>query len=287
MLHGVFTALVTPFSQNGHIDIGALTAIVQKQLESGIDGLVPIGTTGESPTLDAKEKELIIKTVARIANGKVPIIAGSGSNCTKSAIEATRIAKDCGADYTLQVSPYYNKPSEEGLYRHFIEVAENGGLPVVLYNIPGRSAINMSVNLVLRLAEHPHIVADKEACGSMSQIQDLLHRKPADFAVLSGDDALTLPMMVCGAQGIISVASNMFPSEMVRMTHAAAEGDFKTALEVHNRMYPFFVNQFIETNPVPVKTYMAAKGMLEEVFRLPLAPLTDQHKQTLLATFNS
>jgi len=285
MLQGVFTALVTPFSQNGHIDIGALTAIVQKQLESGIDGLVPIGTTGESPTLDDKEKELIIKTVAELANGKVPVIAGSGSNCTKSAVEATKKAKDAGADYTLQVAPYYNKPSEEGLYRHFIEIAEKGGLPVVLYNIPGRSAINMSVDLILRLAEHPRIVADKEACGNMGQIQDLLHRKPADFSVLSGDDALTLPMMVCGAQGIISVASNMFPAEMVKMIHAAAEGDFKTALEVYNWIYPFFVNQFIETNPVPVKTYMASKGMLEEVFRLPLVPLNTLHKETLLATF--
>ncbi|HPE94306.1 MAG: 4-hydroxy-tetrahydrodipicolinate synthase [Spirochaetales bacterium] len=285
MLQGVFTALVTPFSHNGHIDIGALNAIVQRQLESGIDGLVPIGTTGESPTLDDKEKELIIKTVAHLAHGKVPVIAGSGSNCTKSAIEATKKAKDAGADYTLQVAPYYNKPSEEGLYRHFIEIAEKGGLPVVLYNIPGRSAINMSVDLILRLAEHPLIVADKEACGNMAQIQDLLHRKPAGFSVLSGDDALTLPMMACGAQGIISVASNMFPAEMVKMTHAAASGDFKTALDVYNHLYPFFVNQFIETNPVPVKTYMASKGLLEEVFRLPLVPLTTLHKETLLATF--
>lgn len=285
MLHGVFTALVTPFSKNGDLDIGALKAIVQNQLESGIDGLVPIGTTAESPTLDDKEKELIIKTVALLAKGKVPIIAGSGSNCTKSAIEATKKAKDAGADYTLQVAPYYNKPSEEGLYRHFIEVAEHGGLPVVLYNIPGRSAINMSVDLVLKLAKHPLIVADKEACGSMCQIQDLLHKRPADFAVLSGDDALTLPMMVCGAQGIISVASNMFPAEMVKMTHAAAAGDYKTASEIYNWIYPFFVNQFIETNPVPVKTYMASKGMLEEVFRLPLVPLKAVNKEKLLATF--
>ncbi|MDD3998244.1 MAG: 4-hydroxy-tetrahydrodipicolinate synthase [Sphaerochaetaceae bacterium] len=285
MLQGVFTALVTPFSKNGSIDIEAFKAIVQKQLEAGIDGLVPIGTTGESPTLDSKEKELIIKTVAELAKGKVPIIAGSGSNCTKSAIEATIKAKDAGADYTLQVSPYYNKPSEDGLYRHFVEIAEKGGLPVVLYNIPGRSAVNMSVDLVLKLAAHPLIVADKEACGNMGQIQDLLHRRPHDFAVLSGDDALTLPMMACGAQGIISVASNMFPAEMVKMTHAAAKGDFKTALEVHNWIYPFFVNQFIETNPVPVKTYMASKGMLEEVFRLPLVPLKAKNKETLLATF--
>ncbi len=156
---------------------------------------------------------------------------------------------------------------------------------MVLYNIPGRSAINMSVDLVLKLAKHPLIVADKEACGSMGQIQDLLHKRPADFAVLSGDDALTLPMMVCGAQGIISVASNMFPAEMVKMTHAAAAGDYKTALEMYNWIYPFFVNQFIETNPVPVKTYMASKGMLEEVFRLPLVPLKAVNKEKLLATF--
>ena len=190
-----------------------------------------------------------------------------------------------GADMTLQVAPYYNKPSEEGLYRHFSTIADEAALPVVLYNVPGRSSVNMSVSLLLRLAQHPGIVAVKEASGSMSQIEDLLNKRPTTFSVLSGDDALTLPMVACGAQAIISVAGNMFPKEMVDMTHAALAGDMRKALQIHNHLYPFFVNQFIETNPVPIKTYMASKGMMEEVFRLPLCELREQNRKTLLATF--
>ena len=285
MIQGVFTALVTPFNKDGSIDLGAYKALIEFQITQGIDGLVPVGTTGESPTLDSKEKELLIQVAVEMADKKIPVIAGTGANNTKAAIEATRRAKDLGADMTLQVAPYYNKPSEEGLYRHFTTIADEGALPVVLYNVPGRSSVNMSVSLLLRLAQHPGIVAVKEASGSMSQIEDLLNQRPTTFSVLSGDDALTLPMVACGAQGIISVAGNMFPKEMVDMTHAALAGDMRKALQIHNHLYPFFVNQFIETNPVPIKTYMASKGMMEEVFRLPLCELREQNRKTLLATF--
>jgi len=285
MIQGVFTALVSPFNKDGSIDLGAYKALIEFQITQGIDGLVPVGTTGESPTLDAKEKELLIQVAVDMADKKIPVIAGTGANNTNAAVEATKRAKDLGADMTLQVAPYYNKPSEEGLYRHFTTIADEGALPVVLYNVPGRSSVNMSVSLLLRLAQHPGIVAVKEASGSMSQIEDLLNQRPTTFSVLSGDDALTLPMVALGAQGIISVASNMFPKEMVDMTHAALAGDMRTALQIHNHLYPFFVNQFIETNPVPIKTYMASKGMMEEVFRLPLCELREQNRKTLLATF--
>ena len=286
MIQGVFTALVTPFNSDGSIDLGAYKALIQFQIEQGIDGLVPVGTTGESPTLDADEKDLLIKIAVEKADGKIPVIAGTGSNDTKSAVEATKRAKDLGADMSLQVAPYYNKPSAEGLYRHFTTVAETSGLPVILYNVPGRSSVNMSAELQFRLAEHPGIVGVKEACGNMGYIQDFLYKKPQGFTVLSGDDAFTLPMMACGAQGVISVTSNMFPAEMVQLTHAMLEGNQHKALEMHNKLYPFFVNQFIETNPVPVKTYMAEKGMLQEVFRLPLCELTPENRKKLLATFS-
>jgi 4-hydroxy-tetrahydrodipicolinate synthase len=286
MIKGVFTALVTPFNKDGSIDIGAYKALIHIQIEQGIDGLVPVGTTGESPTLEPEEKELLIKVAAEVASGKVPVIAGTGCNVTKHAVEATKRAKDLGADMTLQVTPYYNKPSAEGLYRHFTSIAEEAGLPIVLYNVPGRSAVNMPTPLLLRLAQHPGIVAVKEASGNMCQIQDLLHVRPSEFSVLSGDDSLTLPMMICGAEGIISVASNMFPKEMVEMTHAMLDKNMEKALSIYNHLYPFFVNQFIEANPVPVKTYMANKGLLNEVFRLPLCELRPENRKILLSTFD-
>jgi 4-hydroxy-tetrahydrodipicolinate synthase len=285
MLKGVFTALVTPFNRDGSVDYEAFKALVQRQIDLGIDGLVPIGTTGESPTLTADEKDRLIRITADLAGGDLPVIAGSGSNCTADAIEATRRAKDNGADHTLQVAPYYNKPSQEGLYRHFTEIAEKGGLPTVIYNVPGRSSVNITVDLLLRLARHPQIVAVKEACGSIAQIMDLLANLPEGFSVLAGDDAFTLPMIALGAHGIISVASNMFVSEMSRLVHSALDGNYAQALVEHNHLYPFFVNEFIETNPVPIKTYMADGGLLEEVFRLPLAPLGEKNKEILLNTY--
>lgn len=286
MLKGAFTALVTPFTEDGRLDTSTYRALVQRQIDLGIDGLVPVGTTGESPTLDSAEKDFLIKTAVELANGTIPVIAGSGGNCTKTAIEATKRAKDLGATHTLQVAPYYNKPTQEGLYRHFVEIAEQGGLPVVVYNVPGRSSVNITVDTLLRLAEHPDIVAVKEASGSLSQMMDLMYRVPADFSVLSGDDAFTLPLINLGGHGVISVASNMFVSEMVELARTALEGDFARALELHNYLYPFFVNEFIETNPGPIKTYMADAGLLGETFRLPLVTMGSKNKEILLATFH-
>lgn len=284
MIQGVFTALITPFNKDGSVDIGAYRDLVTRQIEGGVDGLVPVGTTGESPTLESSEKELLIEEAAKIAAGKIPIIAGTGSNNTKAAVEATKKAQTLGADITLQVAPYYNKPSAEGLYRHFIEVAEKGNLPVMIYNVPGRSGVNISVPLLNKLATHPKIIALKEANGDPKQFQDFLSRRPENFAVLSGDDVLTLPMMVCGAQGVVSVASNMFPKEMTELVRHMAEGRMKEALILHNRLYPFFINQFIETNPVPIKTYMAHRGLCQESFRLPLSELSSENRKILLST---
>jgi 4-hydroxy-tetrahydrodipicolinate synthase len=285
MLKGLFTALITPFNQDGSIDLGAYEALIELQLEHGVDGLVPVGTTGESPTLSSSEKDLLIKTAVDKAAGKIPVIAGTGANCTKSAIEATLRARDLGVQMTLQVAPYYNKPSEEGLYRHFASIAEEGGLPVVLYNVPGRSAVNMSVSLILKLSKIPMIVAVKEASGNMNHILDLLRNRPADFSVLSGDDALTLPMVASGGQGIISVASNMFPKEMAELTHLLLDGNITEARLIHQNLYPFFVNQFIETNPVPIKTFMATHGLCKDVVRLPLCELKEENRLKLLSTF--
>jgi len=284
MIQGVFTALITPFNKDGSVDIGAYRDLVKRQIDGGVDGLVPVGTTGESPTLESSEKEMLIEEAVKIAAGKIPVIAGTGSNNTKAAVEATKKASALGADITLQVAPYYNKPAPEGLYRHFAEVAEKGDLPVMIYNVPGRSGINISPWLLNKLALHPKIIAVKEANGDPRQFQEFLSRRPDNFSVLSGDDVMTLPMMVCGAQGVVSVASNMFPKEMVELVRHMAEGRLKEALALHNRLYPFFINQFIETNPVPIKTYMAQRGLCQEVFRLPLSELSSENRKILLST---
>lgn len=284
MIQGVFTALITPFNKDGSIDIGAYRDLVQRQIDGGVDGLVPVGTTGESPTLESSEKEMLIKEAVKIAAGRIPVIAGTGSNNTKTAVEATKKAHTLGADITLQVAPYYSKPSPDGLYRHFIEVAEKGDLPVMIYNVPGRSGVNISASLLNNLTKHPNIIALKEANGDPKHFQDFLSTRPENFSVLSGDDVLTLPMMICGAQGVVSVASNMFPKEMSQLVKNMAEGRIKEALALHNRLYPFFINQFIETNPVPIKTYMADKGLCKEFFRLPLSELNRENREILLST---
>ena len=286
MLKGLFTALITPFNQDGSIDFGAYRALIELQLKHGVDGLVPVGTTGESPTLSSSEKDLLIKTAVEMSAGKIPVIAGTGSNSTKYAIEATIKARDLGAQMTLQVAPYYNKPSEEGMYRHFSSIADQTELPMVLYNVPGRSSVNMPVGLILKLATHPMIVAVKEASGNMNHILELLSNRPSDFSILSGDDALTLPMIASGGQGIISVASNMFPKEMAELTHLLLDGKISDAISIHQYLYPFFVNQFIETNPVPIKTYMAAHGLCQDVVRLPLCELKEENRLKLLSTFS-
>ena len=278
---GVYTALVTPF-RNGQIDTDALNRLVDEQVAAGVAGIVPVGTTGESPTLTYEEHEQVIRMVVARAQGKCQIIAGTGANCTREAIEMTKRAKEDGADATLQVTPYYNKPTQEGLYRHFSEVADKGGLPVVLYNVPGRAGVPIAETTVARLSKNPMIAAIKEAGGSVDRVSAI--KDLCDITILSGDDSLTLPMMAVGAEGIISVASNIIPADMVKMVSAFANGDLQTAMELHRRYYCLFRDQFVETNPIPIKAAMAMAGMIAEEYRLPLCELGEGNRAKLEAS---
>ncbi len=278
---GVYTALVTPF-RNGKVDTDALNRLVDEQIAAGVAGIVPVGTTGESPTLTYEEHEQVIRLVIARAQGKCQIIAGTGANCTREAIEMTRQAKADGADATLQVTPYYNKPTQEGLYRHFSEVADKGGLPVVLHNVPGRAGVPIAESTVARLSKNSMVAAIKEAGGSVDRVSAI--RDLCDITILSGDDSLTLPMMAVGASGIISVASNIIPADMVKMVKAFSDGDLQTAMELHRRYYCLFRDQFIETNPIPIKAAMAMAGMIAEEYRLPLCELGEANRAKLEAT---
>jgi len=280
-LKGVFTAIVTPFD-NGKVDYAKLTQLVQLQLEGGVDGIVPVGTTGESPTLTVDEHLKVIETVIKTALGKCKIIAGTGANSTAEAVHLTKMAKRAGADATLQVTPYYNKPTQEGLYRHFSAVADECGLPVVLYNVPGRSGVSIAVSTIERLSANENIVCVKEAGGSAERVSAI--KNVCDITILSGDDSLTLPMMSLGATGVISVASNLIPGKVKNMVDAYAEGRFEEALEMHNRLYRFFCDIFIETNPIPIKAAMASKGLIKEEYRLPMCPMSSSNRDILLAT---
>lgn len=280
MFQGAFTALVTPFKEDGSLDEASLRKLVDFQIEHGIDGLVPVGTTGESPTLDAPETEAVIRIVVEQAKGRVPVIAGTGSNCTDKAIHLTEKAKQIGATASLQVAPYYNKPTGEGFYRHFMAIADAVDLPMIVYNIPGRTGKNIENPVMLRLAQHRNVVAVKEASGSISQMMELIAEKPRDFDVLSGDDNLTFPLMALGGTGVISVASNIVPDRMRDLTHAALEGAWDRARALHYELLPLFKAIFVETNPIPIKAAMAMKGMLKESYRLPMcAPSEDSRKK--------
>lgn len=278
---GTITALVTPFCVDGAVDWKRLGALVDEQIAAGIDGLVPVGTSGESPTLTMEEHGKVIEFVAQRAAGRVKIIAGTGANSTAEAIHLTREAKEMGVDGTLQVCPYYNKPSQEGLYRHYMEVAEIG-LPVVLYNVPGRTGRDISVDTIARLAKHPGIVAVKEAAGNVSRVSAILDA--CDITVLCGDDMLTLPMISVGAKGVVSVASNVVPREMVALTQAALKGDWPSAQALHRNLYRLFRDLFIDTNPVPVKAALAMMGKIEDVYRLPLCGMDVNLKKQLRKT---
>ncbi|MBR0057480.1 MAG: 4-hydroxy-tetrahydrodipicolinate synthase [Kiritimatiellae bacterium] len=278
---GTITALVTPFCADGAIDWQRLGALVDEQVAAGVDGLVPVGTSGESPTLNMEEHGKVIEFVAQRAAGRVKIIAGTGGNSTAEAIHLTREAKAMGVDGSLQVCPYYNKPSQEGLYRHYMEVADIG-LPVVLYNVPGRTGREIAVETIARLSRHPGIVAVKEAAGSVTRVSAILDA--CDIGVLCGDDMLTVPMISVGAGGVISVASNVVPGEMVALTRAALAGDFAKAQALHRRLYRLFRDLFIDTNPVPVKAALAMMGKIEEVYRLPLCELSEADAAKLRAT---
>lgn len=290
MLQGVYTALVTPFGPDGGVDYECLRNLVARQKAAGVAGIVPVGTTGESPSLRYDEHIKVIATVVEACGAggtcckdRPAVIAGTGANSTLEALELTKQAKAVGADATLQVTPYYNKPSQEGLYRHFMEVAEKGGLPVVLYNVPGRTAREIAVSTIERLASHDMIVAVKEAGGSVDRVSQILDA--CEIHVLSGDDALTLPMMSVGAKGVISVSSNVIPEVMCKLVDAALEGRWAEAQTLHRCYYRLMTAFFLDTNPVPVKTALSMMGVCEETFRLPLcsmaAPLRDQLQEIL------
>lgn len=277
---GIFTALITPFNKDESVDESSLRELVDAQIAGGIDGLVPVGTTGESPTVSHEENINIVKIVCEQAAGRVPVIAGTGSNSTAEAVDMTRRAKEVGASATLQVSPYYNKPNQEGLYRHFTAVADDGGLPVIVYNIPGRTARNIENETMLRLAGHEQIVGVKEASGSLPQVMDLIAERPRDFVVLAGDDNLSIPMTFIGGDGVVSVASNIIPDRMSEMIAAALGGETDTARSRFYELLPLLKAMFLDTNPLPVKYAMAKLGRCREVYRLPMCPLSrDKRKQ--------
>ena len=281
MFQGAYTALITPFGRDGAVDYGRLRELVEFQIAGGIDGLVPVGTTGESPTLDAEEHVEVIRVVVETAAGRVKVIAGTGANSTAEALELTARAKDLGVDGTLQVTPYYNKPTQTGLLRHFSAVADLG-LPVVLYNVPGRSACEIAVPTVAELAKHPHVVAVKEAAGSVDRVSRL--KAACEIDVFSGDDGLTLPMMSVGACGVISVASNVAPRAVADLVHAAAAGRWDEARALHYRYYGLFTDIFIETNPIPIKAAVEMAGLGPAVYRLPLCEMAEANREKLRAT---
>ncbi len=285
-LSGTITAMVTPFGKDGGVDYGRLRDVVEAQVAGGVEGICAVGTSGESPTLDHDEHHEVIEKTIEYANGRVKIVAGTGANSTAEAVSLTRAAIAMGgADATLQVTPYYNKPNAEGLYRHFMTVADLG-LPVILYNVPGRAGREIPVDVVARLAAHPNVIAIKEAAGSVERVSAIKYLVP-DFTVLSGDDSLTVPMISVGAEGVVSVASNVIPREMGDMVRAALAGDFATARAMHAKWYPLFHDLFIDTNPVMVKEAMALLGRIDRVFRLPLCETTDANLARMRGTLSS
>ena len=286
MFTGTYTALVTPFTKDGKVDEARLRQLVEQQIAAGIDGLVPCGTTGESPTLSHEEHRQVVELVVKFAAGRCKIIAGTGSNATDEAISLTRHAKEAGAVASLQVSPYYNKPTQAGLYAHFRAIAEAADLPMILYNIPGRCGVDIANETTARLRRDcpRQIVGLKEATGNVDRVSQLRALVDPEFCILSGDDSLTLPMMSVGAVGVISVASNAVPREVAEMVHAALKMDFERAGRIHARMFPLFKDLFVETNPIPVKAALAMMGQIEEVYRLPLVPMSDANKAQLRNT---
>jgi 4-hydroxy-tetrahydrodipicolinate synthase len=284
MLSGTFTAIITPF-RDGKLDADALGRLIKRQIAAGIDGIVPVGTTGESPTLNYEEHIEVIAKSVKFADGKIHVMAGTGGNSTTEAIYLTKEAAKVGADSTLQVAPYYNKPTQEGLYQHFLEVSHATRLPVLLYSIPSRCGVEIAVDTVRRLAAAtPRIVGIKEAGGNPDRVTQLRAALGKRFSIFSGDDALTLPFMALGAHGVVSVASNIIPREVAQMVKACSRGDYATALKIYDRYYTVFKDLFIETNPGPVKAAAAMLGQIEEEYRLPLVPISAKNRATLKST---
>ncbi len=279
---GAITALVTPFQENGSVDVDSLKDLVKFQIDSGIHGIVPCGSTGEAATLSLEEYELVVKTVVDETKGRVPVIAGAGSNDTQKAIEFSKIAKKVGADALLHVSPYYNKPTPDGLVAHFQAIASSVDLPIIIYNVPGRTGSNVKAETTLRIAkEVPQVVGIKEASGDLNQMMEIIKGAPESFSVLSGDDSLTLPLMILGGKGCISVVSNETPKEFSAMISASLDGNWEKAKELHFKLLDLMNANFIETNPIPVKTSLALMGKIKEVFRLPLVKITDKNREVL------
>ena len=284
MFTGTYTAIVTPF-RNGKLDEPALDRLIKNQIKAGVDGIAPVGTTGESPTVDYDEHIHIIGLSVQFAAGKIKVLAGTGANSTKEAVYLTQKAEKVGADGSLQVAPYYNKPTQDGLFQHFREVARKTSLPIVLYSIPGRCGIEIGVETVTRLAkEFKNIVGIKEAGGNPDRVSQLRAALGPRFEILSGDDSLTLAFMAVGAQGVISVASNVIPRQVTQMVRAFAAGKTQAALRFHQKYYPLFKDLFIETNPIPIKAALAMLGQIHEEYRLPLTRMSLRNRQILRAT---
>jgi 4-hydroxy-tetrahydrodipicolinate synthase len=287
MFRGTFTAIVTPF-RDGEIDVPALEALIEGQIADAVSGIIAVGTTGESPTLSAAEREQVIRIAVEIGKGRCQVLAGTGSNSTAATIAATRAAEKMGVDGMLIVAPYYNKPSQEGLFRHFQAIAQATATPIILYNIPGRCAVDIGPETVERLAmDCANIVSIKEAGGSVDRVSELRARLPEAFTILSGDDSLTLPFLSVGAVGVVSVASNLFPAEVVNLVQAFRAGDTKSAQDQHLKMLPIFKDLFIEPNPVPVKTALSWRGVMSAECRLPLCEMSAANQARLRKTLEA
>jgi 4-hydroxy-tetrahydrodipicolinate synthase len=284
---GCGTALVTPFTRDGAVDEAAVPRLARRQIEAGIHFLVPCGTTGEVPTLTEEEQVRIVELIVAEAKGRVPVLAGAGGYNTREVIHMGKRMRAAGADGLLSVTPYYNKPTPDGLVQHYKAIGDAVGLPIVVYNVPGRTGVNVDPATLLRLAEIPQVAAVKEASGNVTQMCEICASIREDFIVLSGDDALTLPLMAVGGRGIISVASNEIPGEMSRMVELAERGDFAGARALHQRIFPLLQVNFIESNPIPLKYAMASMGLLEEVYRLPMVPPRPASKQKIDAVLQS
>lgn len=287
MFRGTFTAIVTPF-RDGEIDVPALEALIEGQIADAVSGIIAVGTTGESPTLSAAEREQVIRIAVEVGKGRCQVLAGTGSNSTAATIATTRAAEKMGVDGMLIVAPYYNKPSQEGLFRHFQAIAQSTAAPIMLYNIPGRCAVDIGPDTVERLAmDCANIVSIKEAGGSVDRVSELRARLPEAFTILSGDDSLTLPFLSVGAVGVVSVVSNLFPAEVVNLVQAFRAGDTKSAQDQHLRMLPVFKDLFIEPNPVPVKTALSWRGVMSAECRLPLCEMTAANQARLRKTLDA
>src|ERR1700722_13569303 len=287
MFTGTGTALVTPFRRDGSLDEDTLRKLVKRQIHAGVNFLVPCGTTGESPTLTHEEHLRVVSITVQESNGNIPVLAGAGGYNTGEVIDMARDLTRIGADGFLSVTPYYNKPTQEGLYQHFCAFANSTSLPIILYSVPGRTGVNIEPTTVARLSKVPNIIGIKEASGNISQMAAILNQVDDDFTVLSGDDAITLPLIALGGRGVISVVSNEIPRDMARLTRFALDGDFPAARQIHRRVHPLMEINFVESNPIPVKAAMAQMGLLEQVWRLPLVPPKAENEERIRAVLES